>query len=163
MHLTVDELLAFTDEARARWEKWFDEHGDGPLMLPVAGAQDTTVGAQILHIFGPELRYVERLRNLRLTAYRGSMAADNAAELFAFGRRSRAAMREYVAAATPEDWARMVDIRLPNLALRATVRKIVLHALLHEFWHWAQIARVLRERGLAPPGENDLLVSAALD
>jgi LPS sulfotransferase NodH len=31
MHLTIDELLDYTDEERAKWEDWFAAHGNDPL------------------------------------------------------------------------------------------------------------------------------------
>ena len=63
MYLTVKELLQFTDEERARWDRWFQSNGDELLGMPIAGDRENTIGRLIMHIFGPELRYVERLRN----------------------------------------------------------------------------------------------------
>ena len=70
MHLSLEELLRYTDEERSRWELWFRENGPDLLRMPIAGRQPT-VGAMILHIFGPELRYVQRIEGDALTEYRG--------------------------------------------------------------------------------------------
>jgi hypothetical protein len=35
MHLTIGELLAYTDEERAKWEDWFTAHGNEPLKFPL--------------------------------------------------------------------------------------------------------------------------------
>jgi hypothetical protein len=129
MHLSVEELLHYTDEERQRWEKWFRENGEDLLRMPVSGDRENTVGALIIHMFGPELRYVQRLRGEPLTEYRGRPChhMDSAGH-----HRS------------------------------ASTRKVILHALMHEVRHWAQIARLMRERGFAPPGGHDLLMSSAL-
>ena len=39
--------------------------------IPLVGERDKTLGDLVLHIFGPELRYVERIRGEPLTEYRG--------------------------------------------------------------------------------------------
>jgi LPS sulfotransferase NodH len=57
MHLTIDELLAYTDEERAKWEAWFQAQGDEPLKLAVPMDVHPTVGALILHCFWAELFY----------------------------------------------------------------------------------------------------------
>ena len=43
--------------------------------------------------------------------------------------------------------------------LRGTARKLVVHILVHEVRHWAQAAVVVRQDGLAPPGDHDLCFS----
>jgi uncharacterized damage-inducible protein DinB len=162
MYLSIEELISYTDEERARWEKWFAVQGDEPLQIALAGDKHSTVGMLILHIFGPELRYVERLRGQPVTEYRDG-PTDRVAEIFAFGHRSRAALREYVQQAQPDDWGRILEFNVGQYQLGASARKIVLHVLLHEIRHWAQIARIMREHGLPPPGGHDLLLSNALE
>jgi uncharacterized damage-inducible protein DinB len=49
-----------------------------------------------------------------------------------------------------------------NNSLRATAKKIVVHVLIHEIRHWAQIGTLFRLNGLT--GEfHDLLFSPVLD
>ena len=52
------------------------------------------------------------------------------------------------------------DIRGVRMPL--TTRKLLFHVLLHEIRHWAQIAAAVRLAGFEPPGDHDLLFSAAL-
>lgn len=161
MHLSVEELIHYTDEERARWERWFHENGAELLAMPIVGDRETTVGALILHIFGPELRYVQRLKEETPTEYRGR-PVNRIEEIFGFGMESRKALRAYVRDAKPEEWFRMFEFEIGLRPCRASARKIVLHMLLHEIRHWAQVARIMRERGFEPPGEHDLLFSSAL-
>jgi uncharacterized damage-inducible protein DinB len=162
MYLTVKELLQYTDEERARWDHWFQANGDELLGMPIAGERETTIGRLIMHIFGPELRYIERLRNEPLTDYR-SLPASTVEAVFGFGLKARQTMRDYVAGLAADDWTRVVEFDVPNLRVRASVRKIILHCLTHEIRHWAQVARLIRERGFVPPGGHDLLTSGALE
>ena len=161
MHLSVEELIHYTDEERARWEKWFRENGEDLLKMPLAGDRDTTVGALLLHIFGPELRCVQRLRDETPSEYRGRPCCT-VDQVFGFGLESRRALRDYVLRLPPEEWSRSVAMSIGGSPRTATVRKLVLHALIHEIRHWAQVARIMRERGFAPPGGHDLLESEAL-
>jgi uncharacterized damage-inducible protein DinB len=161
MYLSVNEMLRYTDEERQRWEQWFLANGDELLAMPILGERESTIGRLIMHIFGPELRYVERLRNEAPTDYRG-LPASSIETVFGFGLKTRQKMRDYIASLAAGDWETIVDLELPGGPTSASVRKIVLHTLIHEVRHWAQIARLLRERGLVPPGQHDLLNSQAL-
>jgi uncharacterized damage-inducible protein DinB len=162
MFMSVKELLTYTNEERARWEKWFQANGDELLAMPIAGDRDPTIGRLIVHIFGPELRYVEHLHNEGLTDYR-ALPASSVETVFGFGLKTRSRLSDFIAGLTADEWARVVDVPLPSGKIRASVRKIVLHILLHELRHWAQIARIMRERGFEPPGQHDLLTSSALE
>lgn len=57
MHLTINELLNYTDEERAKWHDWFSSHGNGPLKIALANETHPTLGALILHCFWAELFY----------------------------------------------------------------------------------------------------------
>jgi uncharacterized damage-inducible protein DinB len=161
MHLSVEELLYYTDEERQRWEKWFRDYGEDLLHMPITGDRETTIGALILHMFGPELRYVQRLRGEPLSEYRGR-PCHHIDEVFGYGIETRKQMRDFVRKAHAEDWIQVHELDIAGRHYRASTRKIILHALLHEVRHWAQLARLMRDRGFAPPGDHDLLTSSAL-
>jgi uncharacterized damage-inducible protein DinB len=162
MNITLKELLEYTDEERERWGRWFEANGDELLLMPIAGDRHTTVGRLVMHIFGPEIRFVERLRGEKLTNYR-SLPATSVEAVFGFGLQARQTLREYVEGLNADDWQRRVELDVIGGSMRATVRKIILHTLVHEIRHWAQVARIMRERGFVPPGGHDLLTSRALD
>lgn len=161
MHLSAQELLQYTDEERRRWEQWFRENGEDLLRMPITGDRENTIGALVLHIFGPELRYVQRVRGEPLTEYR-DRPCHHIDELFGFGLETRKEMRSFVRNAQPADWDAVHEFEIAGHHFRGSTRKLILHALLHEVRHWAQVARVVRERGFAPPGGHDLITSAAL-
>lgn len=162
MHLTVRELMCYTAEERDRWERWFRENGDEMLTIPISGTAETTIGQLVMHIFGPELRFAQRLRNENMTDYR-SLPSESIDQVFGFALRSRQAMREFTDELTPETWNRVIQFPVPSGTAKASIRKVVCHVYIHEIRHWAQVSRLVRERGFEPPGDHDLLVSAALE
>jgi uncharacterized damage-inducible protein DinB len=46
-----------------------------------------------------------------------------------------------------QDWDAMQEFKLMNSILQATPKKIIVHTLMHEIRHWAQIATMLRLNG----------------
>jgi uncharacterized damage-inducible protein DinB len=162
MHLTVAELMAYTAEERARWEDWFRANGDEVFSMPIAGTMETSIGQLVMHVFGPELRYVQRLRNEDQTDYR-ALPHGSVEAVFGFGLQSRSAMRDFIDGLAAADWDRVMEYPVRNFWVRASIRKTICHVYIHEIRHWAQIARLVRERGFEPPGNHDLLMSSALE
>jgi len=164
MHLGIDELLAYTDEERAKWEEWFSTHGNESLKFQLPMDVHPTMSALILHCFWAELFYAhwmkgDMLSEERMKEMSESISADRADQLFAFGHSARAAMREAIGGFTMEDWERVYDLEMRGIRLEGPARKLIAHILVHEIRHWAQIAVVVRQHELAPPGEHDLVFS----
>ena len=158
--LTLDELLAWTEEDRAKWEAWFKAHPEA-LGIVLKGDRFGTVAGLIGHIFEAEQRQSHRFNGGPVPERRDPPAAS-AAELFAAGRRSRAFFRESVSAFSAADWNATLTFDTTGGPITITKRKLALHLPLHEARHWAQIARTVREHDLAPPGRHDLMFSDVL-
>ncbi len=169
MHLTIDEFITYIDEERTRWEHWFSVNGNEPLRFTLAGETHPNVGALILHCFWTELWYASMLRGEMLThdskivKENSNLPSDQAAAIFAFGRLAHERMRASNNSLSPEDWARIYEFEGRGLRIRGSVRKLALNALVHEVRHWAQIAMVMRQHNLAPPGEHDFIFSNSLE
>jgi len=163
VHVSLDDLMAYTEWERDQWHAWFRENGAHALTIGVGPHGDgrfQTVGDMVLHIFSAEARYVDRLSGRPLTES-ASIPADDVEALFAFGRESRHSLRGFHAALPAQAWDTPQELTIGTRALTATPRKIVLHVLLHEAKHWAQVATLLRLQGLT--GEfHDLLFSPIL-
>jgi uncharacterized damage-inducible protein DinB len=126
-------------------------HGDGRF---------STVGVLVRHIFSAEKRYVERLSGRPLTDT-SSVPADNLEALFQFGHESRSEFKKFVEEFPGEAWDVPFEFKLITSVLRVTPKKIIVHVLLHEMRHWAQIATLLRMNGVK--GEfHDFLFSTAM-
>jgi uncharacterized damage-inducible protein DinB len=161
--LSLDELMEYTDWERSRWCDWLRQRGDNVLAIsagPHGGGRFQSVGDLVKHIFSAEKRYVDRLSNRPLTDP-ASIPNDNVEGLFQFGGQSRKDLREFVEVFPAEDWDVPQDFNILNNFLRATPRKIIVHVLMHEVRHWAQIATLLRLNGLVE-GFHDFLFSPVL-
>jgi uncharacterized damage-inducible protein DinB len=112
------------------------------------------------HMFSAEKRYVERLSGQPLTDPT-SIPNDDVHALFRFGRQSRKNLKEFVQSFPAEQWDLPQDHKLMNSVLTMTPRKIVVHILLHEIPHWAQIATLFRLNGLVDDF-HDFLFSPVL-
>jgi uncharacterized damage-inducible protein DinB len=149
--LTFDDLFQYTDWQRHKWRDWFREYGDAPLNLsagPNGDGRFTSVADLIKHIFFAEKRYVERLTGQPLSDP-NAIPIASAAGLFEFGDNSRAELRAFIESFPDEKWQVPVELNILSHTIRATPRKVVLHVLMHEIRHWAQIHTILRLNGFA--------------
>ncbi len=162
--LSLDILLDYTEWDRRQWHAWLKEGREDLLRVPLGPHGDgrfQTAGDLVRHIFSAEKRYVERLSGLPLSDP-AAVPSDSLEALFEFGGRSRAALRAFVRDLPAERWERPETLQLGQHGLSATPRKIVVHVVLHEIRHWAQLATLLRLNGAAP-GFRDFLFSPLLD
>jgi uncharacterized damage-inducible protein DinB len=155
--------MEYTDWERGKWHDWIRQRGNHVLTIsagPHGDGRFQMVGDLVRHIFSAEKRYVDRLSNRPLTDT-GSIPNDSIETLFQFGRQSRKDLREFVATFPAQGWDVPQDFNILNNFLRATPRKIVVHVLMHEIRHWAQIGTTFRLNGLV--GEfHDFLVSPVM-
>jgi uncharacterized damage-inducible protein DinB len=161
--LSLDELMEYTDWERSSWCDSLRQRGDTVLAIsagPHGDGRFQSVGDLVKHIFSAEKRYVDRLSNRPLTDP-ASIPNDNIERLFQFGGQSRKDLREFVEVFPAGDWDVPQDFNILNNFLRATPRKIIVHVLMHEVRHWAQIATLLRLNGFVE-GFHDFLFSPVL-
>jgi uncharacterized damage-inducible protein DinB len=80
---------------------------------------------------------------------------------FKLGQQSRKSLKDFIETFPVQEWDVPQELKLMNSSLKATPRKIVVHVLLHEIRHWAQIATLLRLTGVTD-GFHDILFSPAM-
>ena len=161
--VSFGELLAANESDVAKWRKWFDEQPAPVLDVPLSIALAKNVREFLLHIFAVELRYAERLQGLPITEYE-TLPTRSVAQLFGIGERARAMYREYLGTATDDDLTRVIEFPTRTAGIvRASKRRIVVHALLHSVRHWAQLATALREAGYPTNWGKDFLYSDAME
>jgi uncharacterized damage-inducible protein DinB len=160
--LSLDELLTWTAEERAKWLPWFKANPEA-LKAPIqAGGRFPTVVSLIDHTFLIETRHTLRLQRQELPTQTG-VAADDIDGLWAYAARSRDAVHRYLPTLTDEDAKTLRDVVVQSGgSFPMTPRKLLFHMGLHEVRHWAQIAAAVRMAGFAPPGDHDLFYSKAL-
>ena len=157
--LSVEDLIEYTGWERGKWRARFEVQPDVLRLSagPNGDGRFSTVGDLVKHVFAAEQRYVQRLRGELLTDF-DSVASDDVRALFAVGETSRRDLARLVASFPATEWDTPREYKILTYLVTTTPRKIVMHVLLHEIRHWAQIATLCRLNGLA--GEfHDFLVS----
>ena len=161
--LTIDELFEYTEWERGKWRERLHQHGEHVLDLtagPHGDGRFETVRDLLKHVFAAEKRYAERLTGRSLTDH-ASIPSGSIEELFQFGNQSRKELKELVAAFPAQEWDSPRDFKILSFSVNATPRKIVMHTLMHEIRHWAQIGTLLRLNGIV--GEfHDFLASPVM-
>lgn len=149
---TIEPLLSYTDWQRREWREFFQTNRSAWLAPTGTNASEklATIASVVRHIFTAELRYVERLRGEPVTDPE-SIAMEDVGALFAFGERSRAAVRSHLTSPKAIDWDTPVEMSILGKRVSMSPRKTLIHAVTHEIRHWAQIATMLRFAGHRGP------------
>jgi len=158
---TLEELLAYSDAERAKWRAWFVEDATR-LSLPFqTGGRFGTAGDLVDHIFLVERRHLARLEGSTPPDRTGLMPTD-VAGLFEYGTLVRAGMHAFVADLDERRAHESFSFTVQTGTYTMTRRKLLLHMLLHEIRHLAQIAYAVRLAGHEPPGEHDIFYFAGM-
>lgn len=163
VHLTADELVAYTNGERKKWNRWLVDKPEAMSLPAQRQGRFPTVGSLIDHIFLVERRHWQRLTGQTPLADETGVADTDVAGLFAFGNAVREDLVQYTRSLSEADakTVRQFEVRGPRVAM--TPRKLLLHILIHEIRHWAQVALALRNAGHEPPGDHDLFNSDAME
>jgi uncharacterized damage-inducible protein DinB len=161
--LELNHLIDYTDWERQKWQAWFAKIGSKPLAVstgPNSDGRFSTAGQVIKHVFSAEKRYVDRLSN-RPLADPASISDNDPEALFAFGRQSRSDFRHFLATFPADRLDISEEHKIAGHSITLTPRKIIVHVLLHEIRHWAQLATLIRLNGF-PVEFHDFLFSPVL-
>lgn len=160
--ITLDELLAYTDEEREKWRRWLQSHPDALGVRLQPDGRFSSVGSLVDHIFLVEARHLARLERQPVPEA-SAVQTGNADALFRYAGSIRQALRAYILTLDEVDLRTPRDFAVQSGTFRMTPRKLLLHICLHETRHWAQIALGVRQAGLQPPGNHDLFYSRAME
>jgi uncharacterized damage-inducible protein DinB len=157
----LDELLAYSDYERGKWRAWVASD-PGRMQLPFqAAGRFPTVASLLDHIFLVERRHLARLEGGTPPESTGVAAGDWDA-LFDYGDLVRADLRRYVADLDDASATEPVTVALKSGTYIMSRRKLLVHLVVHETRHLAQLAYAARAAGLEPPGSHDLFYFAEL-
>ena len=159
--LSLDELLAYTDEEREKWRLWLLAHPQALDLRMQPDGRFATVGALVDHIFLVEARHLARLQKRDVPSASG--IALQVAPLFEYGTSARNALRDFVSTLPDSDAQAVRTFTVQSGSFSLTPRKLLFHIAVHEIRHWAQIALAVRQAGQDPPGNHDLFFSSALE
>ena len=143
--LTLDELLAWTAEERAKWLPWFKANPAALALTMQAGGRFPTVASLVDHIFLVEVRHTLRVQRRELPTSTG-VSPDNVDGLWAYAARGRQAAHELLKSLSEKTRRR----RQSGGGDIASMTPRLLMGL-HEVRHWAQIAAVVAWPA-SPPG-----------
>jgi uncharacterized damage-inducible protein DinB len=159
--ITLDELLAWTAEERAKWLPWLKANPRALDVTVQPGGRFPTVCSLIDHIFLVEHRHTLRLQGRELPTESGITPGDIDG-LYGYAARGREAVKKYLPTLDEKDANTPRDVVVATGTYPLSPRKLLFHMALHEVRHWAQIAAAVRAAGFAPPGDHDLFYSKAL-
>jgi len=157
--LTGEELVAWNAKTAEQWRNLLEAHPH-LLALPCDVAGVKTVGELMQHIVAAQLRYAERLSGLPATAYE-EIRYGTPAELFATHAQGIDLLRSLLVDPA-YDWDEEIEFVTRRAgALLATRKTLFVHALTHGIRHYAQLATLVRQRGVAPAWPMDYLFMGA--
>ena len=151
----LEEMLGYSDHERARWRQWIADDPKRLAMPFQPGARFPTVGSLLDHVFLVERRHLSRLQGATPPEVTGVAASDWEA-LFEYGDLVRADLRRYVADLDDRSASEVVTFQVQTGTFSMTRRKLLLHIVIHETRHFAQVALAARVAGHEPPGKHDL-------
>jgi uncharacterized damage-inducible protein DinB len=148
------DLLAYQLAETRRWHAWLAERPHALALRIGEGA----VRDLAAHVAVVDLAYVQRLRGMAVTQ-QDPQAITPWSEVGALAERAAALLDDWLLAATPAEFARVLCFRgMTAQPLMVTARDVVMHVLLHGARHWAQIAAFLRQQGLPQDWPHDYLL-----
>ena len=156
--LTYNVLLEVTSTEHHRWRDWFVEHPKA-WVVPFATGRMATIGGLVLHIFGVELRYAQRLLDQEVTAWE-EFRQTSIDEVFDLGDNARGQLVHFLTTAPEKELDRVLTFQtLTAGTVSASKYKIASNIFLHDIRHWGQIATVLRQNGFVDQWPHDMLLS----
>ncbi|HEX9130327.1 MAG TPA: DinB family protein [Gemmatimonadaceae bacterium] len=156
--LTYKVLLEVTSTEHHRWRDWFVEHPKA-WVVPFATGRMATIGGVVLHIFGVELRYAQRLLDQEVTAWE-EFRQTSIDEVFELGDNARGQLVHFLTTAPEKELDRILTFQtLTAGTISASKYKVASNIFLHDIRHWGQIATVLRQNGFVDQWPHDMLLS----
>jgi uncharacterized damage-inducible protein DinB len=156
--LSFDNLLELTSVEHHRWHEWFMEHPEA-WATAFATGRTSTIGGLVLHIFGVELRYAQRLLEERV-ASPDEFTQSTVEEVFELGEHARSQLVQFLTNASDDDLAKVLTFATMTAGtVTANKHKIAANIFLHGIRHWAQVATVLRQNGFVDQWPHDMLLT----
>jgi uncharacterized damage-inducible protein DinB len=156
--LRYETLLEFTSTEQHRWHDWFVERPKA-WAVPFATGRMATIGGVVLHIFGVELRYAQRLLDQEVTQWE-DLRQTSVEDVFELGDNARGQLVQFLTTAPEAELDRVLTFQTLTAGLvTASKHKIASNIFLHGIRHWGQVATVLRQNGFADQWSHDMLLN----
>jgi uncharacterized damage-inducible protein DinB len=156
--LSYEVLLELTSTEHHRWRDWFVDHPKA-WGVPFATGRMATIGGVVLHIFGVELRYAQRLLGQEVTVWE-EMRETSIEDVFELGDNARSQLVQFLTTAPEKELDKVLTFQTMTAGtITASKYMIASNVFLHDIRHWGQIATVLRQNGFADQWPHDMLLS----
>ena len=156
--LRYETLLELTSTEQHRWHDWFVERPKA-WAVPFATGRMATIGGVVMHIFGVELRYAQRLLDQEVTQWE-DIRQTSIEDVFELGDNARGQLVQFLTTTPEAELDRVLTFRTLTAGLvTASKYKIASNVFLHGIRHWGQVATVLRQNGFADQWGHDMLLS----
>ena len=153
--LSGTELIAWVDYTSARWLSLVTSHPEA-LRLPCDVRETRNAGELLQHIVAVELRYAERLAGLPETPYQ-DIPVGPAEAIYAVHDKAMA----YIHGLSEHDdswWHTSIEFTTRSAGTMSAPRQVILvHLLMHSIRHYAQLATLVRQYGIACDWSMDYL------
>jgi uncharacterized damage-inducible protein DinB len=154
--LSGKELMAWLERTSEGWRTLLAAH-PAALAFPCDIRATRTVAQLLQHIAAVELRYAERLAGLTETPY-DDVPYDSVAAVYASHDKAMSYLRQ-LDTETEDNWEEWLEFTTRSAGtLRATRHTIFIHLAMHSIRHYAQLATLLRQHGIAPTWGMDYLM-----
>lgn len=153
--LTGTELLAWLDRTSSGWRDLVQQHPE-VLAFPCSTRETHNVAELLQHIVAVELRYAERLCDLPETSYE-QIDFNSADAIFATHARAMQLLQPLLQR-DAAFWEDSIEFMTRSVGKMSAPRRAVLvHLAMHSVRHYAQMATLAREHGVAPGWPMDYL------
>jgi uncharacterized damage-inducible protein DinB len=153
--LTGEELMEWLEVTSSGWRKLAAEHPE-MLAIPCDVRETKTVAELLQHIVAVELRYAERLSDLPATDY-STIPTSPVEAMYAAHDRAMELLRDLLGC-EGFAWEETIEFVTRSAGtMRAARRTVLVHAMMHAIRHYAQLATLVRQNGIAPGWSMDYL------
>lgn len=157
--LTAEEAILWNDTTSQRWRTLLEQHPEA-LRMPCDVRGGQLVRDLLQHIVGAELRYAERLMGDPVTEY-ADIPKMTVEELYGVHDFALAKFRT-LTEDDSYDWSRELEMETRSEgSLIAPRRAVLFHALMHSIRHYAQLATLLRHKGIVADFQMDFFMVTA--
>jgi len=154
--LTGLELQAWVERTSQGWKELITAHPQ-ILKFPCDIRETRSVAQLLQHIVAVELRYAERLNELPQTPYE-AIPFDSIDAIYATHDRAMEILQPLLER-DGQFWDEVIEIKTRSAGtLHGSRRTVLVHLLMHSIRHYAQLATLVREKGVAPNWEMDYLL-----
>lgn len=157
--ISFEELLRYEEEQSQHWRALFARK---PHLLKMEASPTSTVADFLVHLIGSEYRMGQRLLGETMTPDR-ELKLETVEQFFELADKAREKLLQYLANST-ERFEEVKSYPSHTLGeIKASPKKMMLHAVLHSSRHWAQLARIIREHGVRIDWNSDVIFSKIIE